>query len=285
MRTTPLQPQLVEAALSYARGDQLPVQPADAATVVLVRDSTTGLEVYLLHRHAQMVFASGMHVFPGGRVDPRDRDADIVWAGPSGAEWGVALDCDADLARALVCAAVRETFEESGVLLAGPSAAHVVGSTSGSDWEADRRDLVARTVSLTEFLARRQLVLRSDLLIPWAHWITPEFEPRRYDTRFFVTTVPVGQDPRDVSGEADEAMWLTAAEACRRVDAGSMQMLPPTYLVCDQIAALGTTEAVLSTRPKLDPMMPRLEFRDGEAVLVIDSPSEGYSPRSEGCSE
>ena len=110
-----------------------------------------------------MAFAGGMCVFPGGGVDPRDFDADVAWAarrrpsGPSGS-------APTRRARALVCAAVRETFEESGVLLAGPSADEVVADTTGDDWEADRVALEARELSLTDFLARRGLVLRTDLL-------------------------------------------------------------------------------------------------------------------------
>ena len=103
------------------------------------------------------------------------------------------------MARALVCAAVRETFEESGVLLAGASADEVVADTTGDDWEADRVALEARELSLTDFLERRGLVLRSDLLGAWAGWLTPVFEPRRYRTWFFVAVLPEGQRTRDVS--------------------------------------------------------------------------------------
>ena len=98
-----------------------------------------GLEVYLLRRHVDMAFAAGMCVFPGGGVDPRDFDAEIGWVGPTPAEWAALLGTDEAFARALVCAAVRETFEESGVLLAGPTEDSVVEDTTGEDWEEDRR--------------------------------------------------------------------------------------------------------------------------------------------------
>ena len=109
-----------------------------------------------------------MCVFPGGGVDPRDYDTDVAWAGPTPAEWAARLGVDEDMARALVCAAVRETFEESGVLLAGPSADEVVADTTGDDWEADRVALESRELSMTDFLVRRGLVLRTDLLGAWA---------------------------------------------------------------------------------------------------------------------
>ena len=119
--------------------------------------------------------------------------------GPAPAEWAARLGTDERTARALVCAAVRETFEESGVLLAGPrdEPDAVVADTSGDDWEADRVALEARELSMTDFLDRRGLVLRSDLLGAWSGWLTPEFEPRRYRTWFFVAAAARGAaDPR-----------------------------------------------------------------------------------------
>jgi 8-oxo-dGTP pyrophosphatase MutT (NUDIX family) len=274
MRTTPLPRQLATHAMAYASGTREPVVAQDAATVVLTRDSTAGVEVYLLRRHGDMAFASGMHVFPGGRVDPRDADLDLGWAGPDPDEWGRVLGCEPAVARALVCAAVRETFEESGILLAGPSADSIVTDTGTADWERDRAMLVRHELSMAELATRRRLVVRSDLLNAWAHWITPDFEPRRFDTRFFVTTVPPGQRPRDVSGEADRVAWMPAARACAEVDAGTMQMLPPTYVVCEELAGLGTTTAVMAARPVVRPLQPRLAFVGGSPVLAIGDPDD-----------
>src|SRR5690606_16997026 len=198
-----------------------PVVPArDAATVVLLRDDP--LETFLLRRKQTLAFTTGAYGFPGGAVDPRDADHAIAWAGPSPAEWAEVLRTDERTARGLVCAAVRETFEESGVLLAGPDTGSVVADTSGDDWEADRRALVDRTLSFAEFLERRRLVLRSDLLKAWAHWITPEVEPRRYDTRFFVAALPAGQRTRDVGGESDGVVWMEPKTALARAAAGEM---------------------------------------------------------------
>jgi 8-oxo-dGTP pyrophosphatase MutT (NUDIX family) len=260
--------------MAFASGTREPVVPRDAATVVLVRDSTAGLEVYLLRRHLDMAFASGMYVFPGGRVDPRDADADLGWSGPDPDRWGRLLGCEPAVARALVCAAVRETFEEAGILLAGPDAASVVSDTGAEDWERDRSLLVRHALSMAELATQRGLVVRSDLLNAWAHWITPDFEPRRYDTRFFVTTVPPGQRPRDVSGEADRVVWMPAGRACAEVDAGTMQMLPPTYVVCEELAALGTTAAVMAAHRVVRPLQPRLAFVGGAPVLTIDDPDD-----------
>ncbi len=200
-----------------------PVTPRDAATVMLLRPAGAGpgggaagepgLEVYMLRPRSSMAFAAGAYVFPGGSVAAGDRDEGIPWAGPDATEWGRRLDAPPALARTLVCAAVRETFEESGVLLAGPDAGTVLATTGGGEWEADRRELLAGSLSLAQLLRRRGLVLRSDLLRPWARWITPVTEARRYDTRFFAAPLPDGQRARDVSGEADETAWLAPAAA------------------------------------------------------------------------
>jgi 8-oxo-dGTP pyrophosphatase MutT (NUDIX family) len=206
MLRIPLPAALVEQARAYAVGEKTPAEPRNAATVVLLREGTTGgsggPEVYLLRRQTSMAFAAGMCVFPGGGVDPRDFDHAVAWAGPSPAAWATRLGTDEATARALVCAAVRETFEESGVLLAGPSATSVVTDTTAEDWEADRVALESRELSFTDFLDRRGLVVRSDLLGAWSGWLTPVFEPRRYRTWFFVAALPGGQRTRDESSES-----------------------------------------------------------------------------------
>jgi hypothetical protein len=132
------------------------------------------------------------------------------------------------------------------VLLAGPSADEVVADTTGDDWEADRRALEARELAFTEFLDRRGLVLRSDLLGVWAGWLTPVFEPRRYRTWFFVAELPQGQRTRDVSTESDQVTWLGALEAVEAVEREQMFMLPPTYFTCLEVAQHATPAEVLA---------------------------------------
>jgi 8-oxo-dGTP pyrophosphatase MutT (NUDIX family) len=249
MLRIPLPAALVEHAAAYASGELTPVEPRNAATVVLLRPSTSssdgGPEVYLMRRQVSMEFAGGMCVFPGGGVDPRDADGTVGWAGPAPADWARRLATDEETARALVCAAVRETFEESGVLLAGVSPDSVVEDTTGDDWEADRVALETRELSMTEFLFRRGLVLRTDLLGVWGGWLTPVFEPRRYRTWFFVALLPTGQRTRDVSSESSSVTWLPALAAPDRVDAGELLMLPPTYLTCLEVGQYADPAAVL----------------------------------------
>ena len=241
----PMPPHLAELAREYADTARAAAEPRDAATVVLLRASAQGPEVYLMRRQGSMAFAGGMCVFPGGGVDPRDFESSVAWTGPLPKEWAIRLGTDEETARALVCAAVRETFEESGVLLAGTSASTVVEDTTSDDWEADRRALESRDLAMTEFLSRRGLVLRSDLLGVWDGWLTPTFEKRRYRTWFFVAVLPRGQRTRDVSSESSSVTWLSARAAVEAVDATEMLMLPPTYLNCLELAQFGTPEAVL----------------------------------------
>src|SRR5699024_8841607 len=173
-----------------------PVRAKLASTVMLLRDDNGPLEVFMMRRVAQMEFAASMHVFPGGGTDPRDAEDELPWAGPEVGEWAELLQTDEAAARMLVAAAVREIFEETGVLLASPAGAEAEpANLDAEDARELRRRLVAKEIGFGQVLLERHLVLRSDLLRYRSHWITPTIEPRRYDTRFFVAAVPVGQDP------------------------------------------------------------------------------------------
>jgi len=267
-----------ERVRSLAAGTLEPVAPRAAATVILLRDveGSRGVEVYLLRRVASMAFAAGMHVFPGGSVDARDAELpDSAWAGPALPGWAARLNADDPLARGLVCAAVRETFEESGVLLAGGSAAEVVADTRGESWEDDRRALLDRSLSMAVLLERRRLVLRSDLLRPWAHWITPEIEPRRYDTRFFVAALPVGQRTRDVGGEADRVAWAAPEEALAARDRGAVELMLPTAVTLEELLPYADVAAVLHAADAgrdLRPRQPRIVVEGDRARLELDEP-------------
>ena len=255
-----------------------PAPPRQAATVLLLRDGGTGLEVYLQRRTRGMPFAGGMTAYIGGGVDPRDGDTEIAWAGPGPGRWAAVFGCDERTARELVCAAVRETFEEAGVLLAGPAeeaggSAAVVPDVSGDAWETQRQALMSRELSLAELLAAGGLAVRSDLLRPFAHWITPPVEPRRYDTKFFAAALPGGQQARHVSGEADEVSWLTPAAALAEMRAGTRPMLPPTIHTLEQLQPFPDMAAALAGSPPepLHPISPTfVEEPDGRWAVLPD---------------
>jgi 8-oxo-dGTP pyrophosphatase MutT (NUDIX family) len=228
---------LAAAAREFRASGKAPAAPRYAATVLLLRP---GPEVYLIRRAATMAFAAGMHAFPGGTVDPRDSVVLPGWAGPAPADWATRLNLPEPTARAVVSAAVREVFEECGVLLAGPDPETVVGDVSGAQWETARLALIAREVGFAEFLAERGLVLRSDLLTPWDRWLTPEFEPRRYDTYFFLARLPERQVTRDVGGEAEQVLWGRPDELVE------LPMLPPTRVNLTALGGYGSVETAMA---------------------------------------
>ncbi|MFF8942570.1 NUDIX hydrolase [Streptomyces sp. NPDC014864] len=254
---------------ALADGTLTPVAPRRAATVMLLKDAGSGPVVHMLRRRASMAFAGGAYAYPGGGVDPRDDDHQVRWAGPTRAWWADRLGVDDAAAQAIVCAAVRETYEEAGVLLAGPDPDSVVGDTTAPQWEADRAALVARELSFAEFLDRRGLTLRSDLLGAWARWITPEFESRRYDTWFFVAALPEGQRTRNASTEADRTVWIRPADAAASYDRGELLMMPPTIATLRGLTAYDTAaEALTGARERdLAPVLARARLVDGEVVL------------------
>jgi len=148
----------------------------------------------------------------------------------------------------------------------------VVGDVSEQDWEADRAAVAAHKLTMTELLDRRGLRLRDDLLLPWARWITPVFEPKRFDTWFFVALLPEGQTARDVSGESESATWISPEAA------NGLAMLPPTRSTVDSLLPYGRIAEVIaaaSRRNAASPVMPRVEVKeDGSAVLHVALPSQ-----------
>jgi 8-oxo-dGTP pyrophosphatase MutT (NUDIX family) len=268
---------LAQRLADLEAGRIAPATPRDAATVMLLRPAGAGagVEVLMLRRVAAMKFAPGAYVFPGGSVDPADYEAAVGWHGPDPAEFGARLGASAEMARALVCAAVRETFEEAGVLLAGAPDGGPVADPSGPSWEADRAALVAGAVTLAELLSRRGLVLRADLLVPWARWITPEGEPRRFDARFFAAALPAGQRATGHAAESDHIAWLRPGDAIESARAGQISMLPPTATTLHDFAVAGAVDGadavagILGRRPVIEPVVPRLVLEDGQAWLYV----------------
>lgn len=267
-----------------------PLVPRPAATVMLIRDdpagSQTGLAVFLMRRHAKMEFAAGTMVFPGGGVDDRDRNADIAWAGPPPQWWAERFGIEPDLAEALVCAAARETFEESGVLFAGPAGQAVSAPKSivsdASVYADARRELADGTLSFADFLRRENLELRSDLLRPWANWVTPEAErTRRYDTYFFVGALPAGQRADGENTESDRAGWTTPRAAIDDFSAGRCFLLPPTWTQLDSLAGRTVAE-VLAVERQIVPVQPHLEIQGDNWVFEFFDSDRYHRAREAG---
>ncbi len=266
----PLASPLRERAEAWASapGEAAPLRPA--ATVMFVRDGAGGIEVFMLKRVPTMAFAPSMHVFPGGGVDPRDAGADLPWSGPPPAQWAARVGVGEEAARMLVVAAAREVFEESGILLAGRDGGSVVEDLSGPGWRERRAALVARDLSFADLLLEEGLVLRSDLLSLRAHWVTPEFETRRYDTHFFAATVPNGQVADDDTSEAETAEWVRPADLLRRWADGEALLLPPTLVCLEDAAAAPDSATFVAQRPAVPAVMPRLVETTEGLVLRAD---------------
>ncbi|MFY9932012.1 MAG: NUDIX hydrolase [Streptosporangiaceae bacterium] len=293
-------PELADRALGIAEGRLSPAVPRDAATVILLRpgssgfgdpgagvDTDPGVEAFLLVRTAILDFAPGACVFPGGSVDDRDADPEVGWAGPAPAAIGDLLDVPPERARALICAAIRETFEESGVLLAGPSPGDLVQDSA--ELARDRHALLAGSVTFNEVLRRHQLLLRADLLTPWARWITPEASPRRFDTWFFAAAVPPGQTAavpspaeqdqtgRERPGESESGTWLEPAAALAAARAGEITLLPPTAATLGELAAYPDVASIVARRRPIVPRLPEVVIENGRARLHLPPAGEEQS--------
>jgi 8-oxo-dGTP pyrophosphatase MutT (NUDIX family) len=209
--------------------------PRPAATVMLLREARTGVEVLVIRRHEKLAFMGGMWVFPGGSVCPADASADALARIPGRSQTGCARlatlhgePIDQRACLALAVAACRETFEETGVLLASDAA----GNRSGSELAVhlqDRRQAIASQPELfAEMLRAENLFLRVERLIYWAHWITPSVVPRRFDTRFFIAPVPTDQCAIIDSTETVDHAWMRPAALIAAAHAASMPVSHPT---------------------------------------------------------
>lgn len=264
---------LVARSREFAASGATAATPRRAATVVLLRSASPTFEVYALRRAATMAFAPNMYAFPGGSVDARDvsvaGSVGLAWHGPAPSWWAARLNLPVPEAEAVVCAAVRELFEECGVLLASPAGdpGGSVVDVSGPQWLAARRALVGHEVSFAEFLHAAGLALRADLLVPWDRWLTPEFEAYRFDTYFFLARMPDGQQARHDLGEADDALWVTAGDAL------ALPMLPPTRHTFTQLGSFSDIADAFAAADGCDvtePVMPRLVTgADGSHVVTV----------------
>jgi 8-oxo-dGTP pyrophosphatase MutT (NUDIX family) len=229
-----------------------PAPVRDAATVILLRDGAAGLDAWLLTRVSQMVFAAGMSVFPGGRVDAAD--VDVPWSGTPVELFAARFDCPVQLARAFVGAAVRETFEETGVLLSRPAC----------ELAEFRPEVEAGRLSFPALLRTHGLEIDASAVRPWARWVTPAGAPRRYDTRFFVAALPDGAEAADVTTESSVAGWVSVVDALAEHELGTREMLLPTVTMLRSLTAFATVADVLagSDARDLNPVRPVFPLPD-----------------------
>ncbi|MDP2306430.1 MAG: NUDIX domain-containing protein [Pseudomonadota bacterium] len=215
-------------------------KPADlrpAATVILLRDTPDGPEVWMMERNRAVGFMGAAWVFPGGRVDPED------------ATRAVRLTREDGIPSHFRAAAARELEEEAGVRLGDAEAYHLDG------------------------------------LVPWSHWITPEIEPRRYDTWFFVAALPSGAEARIDGQEAVAGAWLRPADALTRAEAGTLPLAPPTLRTLVELLPYADVAAALAARRPLPPICPRFvkidDLSSADASVWVLLPGDPDYPSDE----
>lgn len=216
-------------------GKETPVRPA--ATVLLVRDSANGIEVLMVERNADAVFVAGALVFPGGRLDEADTSGDALARCD-----GIAGLNEEDAG--LRVAAIRESYEEAGVLLArraGEGALISDGEVQG--WKAERKQIHDGELPMGSFANTHDLRLAGDLLVPYAQWITPkaEFNARRFNTRFFLAEAPAGHQAVHDGSELVDSLWITPQQAVADADAKRRQIVFVTRM---NLARLGESKTV-----------------------------------------
>lgn len=257
------------------------IVPKPAATLVLVRDEADDLAVLMLRRNLASKWVGGVHLFPGGAVD--EADAELALAGrTTGRSEGEAsrlLGVGQDGLSYFV-AALRECFEEAGVLLARREDGPFDGSEPGTRGRlvAARGRLNAGEQSFSSFLAEEGLLLDVGRLFYFAHWITPEGSPRRYDTRFFVAAAPAGQEALHDDVEVIESAWLRPGDALARHRAGEIDMLLPTAKNLEAVGRFSSTAELLAAVSSLEvkPVLPKVvEAEQGVRILLPGD--EGYT--------
>lgn len=248
-----------------------PVPALPSATILLLRDGARGLEVFMVQRHHEIDFATGAMVFPGGKVDPGDLDP------------ALAARCDGlpqagQEERALRIAAIRETFEEAGVLLARPQGgdALVSGARLGALRRRWRDALIEGRADMARLVTEERLRLACDLLIPFAHWITPAFMPKRFDTWFFLVSAPQDQLAVHDGGESVDSVWIRPDDAVVEAEAGRRTIIFPTLMNVKKLGRSGSVAAALDaagSRPVVT-VFPRVEKRDGELRMILPAEAD-----------
>jgi 8-oxo-dGTP pyrophosphatase MutT (NUDIX family) len=251
--------------------------PRPASTVVLLRPASP-IDVFLVRRSDSIAFMGGAHVFPGGRVDAADH-VEAAAAIADGVDAVAARMTDVPVGDAVAqhIAALRELFEEAGVLLA-----HPVTAASLSRLEEHRRALLAGDTSFLDIVRNEGLRLALDELAYFAHWVTPEIETRRFDTRFFVARAPDGQTPVHDDGETSHSEWLNPAEAIARCRRQEISLPPPTWTTLSMLTQFESVDAVLAwaRSKKIPRVQPRFEKRGDQTLLFY--PGDPMYPAVEG---
>jgi 8-oxo-dGTP pyrophosphatase MutT (NUDIX family) len=257
-----------------APSEPIVANPRPAATVVIMRDSPAGPEVFLVRRHEDTAFMGGAHVFPGGRVDAADGDGDVSWC--DGIAHAVRQLDELPGAEAVAyhVAAARELFEEAGVLLARKAGGDFVSLAGAQDHERfkqARSGVYSGKTSLRAVIVGEDLRLALDALVLFAHWVTPPIDTRQFDTRFFMTRIPAQQTPAHDETETTHSAWLRPADAIAQAMNGDIVLPPPTWTTLRELEPLTSVEVALSwaRARRIVRRMPAMVEEDGRRMLLL----------------
>lgn len=287
-RFFPLPPDQWDAARSWIEhGERTPRKPRHASSVVLIRDTPSGVETYLTYRPGGSPL--GIVAFPGGTLEEADNDP-VRWFGPTPAEWAAVMDmADHALARAHVVAAIRELFEETGILLAGSDSTSLVEGNLTGDWMQAREAIATQEKSFAELLNRRGLGLRTDLIKALTNWVSPDFAHRRFDTRYFAVVQPVSQRTALLESKGVWGQWKCAAQVVAEGNSSalgdeigqentvgrtlSQLTVPAVEVTLEKIASCRGCIAYMSHRRTARTYKPALAARDNGLYLEVETPA------------
>ena len=255
--------------------DQQPAPAVPSATIMMLRQRPSGLEVFMVVRHHQIDFASGALVFPGGKADPQDFDDDLVPYLDGAAE-------DVDM-RAIQVSAIREAFEECGILLARETGeSGLIGGERLRQLEPYRTSLHRGEVPLKTFVEREGLRLACDQLVHFAHWVTPTMLPKRFDTHFFLAAAPEDHLAVHDGHESVDSVWIRPADALEGARTGKYTIIFPTLRNIEKLAESASVDAAIDAarRSRIVRVLPWTERREDGNCLCIP-PEAGYAVSEE----
>jgi 8-oxo-dGTP pyrophosphatase MutT (NUDIX family) len=241
----------------------------DAATVILIRPSKSGdWEIFLARRHQKQAFMAGAYVFPGGQLEETDNDPQLEnYIKTADVIDPCRLLQDSSLPRekalGFFIAAIRETFEEAGILLCGKTTRNFISFHDEKvlkRFNDYRRELNSSQITLEEIARKENIFLFPDTLIPYSHWITPEFEKKRFNTRFFLAKLPPGQTPLADAMELTESLWVTPQKALEMHRQKEIILMPPTLKTIEELSAFRNIDELFSAAKTkiIYPILPQL---------------------------